>query len=256
MKKIISKILIFLGLFSMIIGTITVLATEPSYAKNLEVIGKEIGLEVNPKGNKLFNLTNLNPGDTHQAKIDIKNKYTDLFRVFMRTERITMKPGLGEVDLFEQLILTIYLDNIKIYSGPMKNYALRNISLGDFPVNSEKELRALVHLPGPKTGNEFQGKSIEVKWIFIAEIGQDVIAEDGPRPPKAKKTKETEETEESNEGEEVEDDILPEDIPEMPEKKISKDKPIIPKTGQVSAAIYYGTGSVLLILGLLLRRKK
>jgi len=38
-----------------------------------------------------------------------------------------------------------------------------------------------VHLPGPETGNEYQGKSASVKWIFIAQASEEIVVE--PEPP-------------------------------------------------------------------------
>lgn len=182
MKRNASKIMLFLGIISLVLGTMTSYGMKISYANNLEIIGTDLGLEVKPSGTKLFDLTNLNPGDKKEAKIDIKNNYTLPFEVFMRTERSSPKPI--EADLFEQLILTIYLDDIEIYTGPMKDYARSNISLGAFNPNSGKELRALVYLPGAETGNEFQGKHLEVKWYFIAELND---APDTPTPDRPDK---------------------------------------------------------------------
>lgn len=170
MKKKLSKIMIFIGIFSLIIGTFNILAMTEAYAINLQIIGDQDGLEVIPSGTRLFDLGNLNPGDTKEEKIDIKNNYTSPFKVYMRTERRSPQPQIGEADLFKQLILTVYLDNVQIYSGSMKDYAPSNISLGDFNPNTGKELRAVVHLPGRETGNEFQGKSLTVNWYFIAQL--------------------------------------------------------------------------------------
>ena len=60
MKRLLSKSMIFLGVFALIMGMMTTLGINPSYADNLEVIGNDIGLQVKPSGRQLFNLTNLN----------------------------------------------------------------------------------------------------------------------------------------------------------------------------------------------------
>ena len=168
MKRTFSRIMMFLGALSLIMGTMTAFGTDIVYGQDLQLIGKEIGLEITPIGAKLFDLSNLNPGDTKEAKVDIKNSYTLPFQLFMRTERMSEPPGEGQEDLFEQLVLTVYLDGVQIYTGPMKDYATTNIPLGNFNPSAEKELKAVVHLPGPGTGNEYQGTSVDVKWIFIA----------------------------------------------------------------------------------------
>lgn len=178
MKKIFSKAMIFMGSLSLIMGTFTAFAGKPSYANvnDLQVIGSELGLELKleakPNDTKLFDLENLYPGATRQAKMDIKNRYTAPFQLSMRVERTSPEPIGKEADLFKQLNLTVYLDDAIIHEGAMIDFAPSNISLGNFNKNAEKELRAVVHLPGPETGNEFQGKTIDVKWIFTAEGGQ------------------------------------------------------------------------------------
>lgn len=293
MKKFFSKSMMFLGALSLILGVFTAFGSNPSYADNLEVIGNELGLEVTPENTKLFDLTNLNPGDTMEQKIDIKNNYTDPFEIFMRTERMSPQPEEGEADLFEQLQLTIYLDNVQIYTGPMKDYAKSNISLGDLNQNDEKELRAVVHLPGPETGNEFQGKSVEAKWIFIAQAEPSepeepdepsggggggstvIITPTEPEEPDDEEEideevpedvpEEPEEPEEPSEPEDEEEEIdeeIPQDKPEEPgepeeeiEEEVPEDKPIMPRTGEIPATIYYAIGSVLLGIGIGTRKK-
>jgi LPXTG-motif cell wall-anchored protein len=279
MKIFFSKTMIFLGVFSLVMGTITAFGSNISYADNLEIIGNEIGLEVSPSGTKLFDLTNLNPGDTKEAKIDIKNNYTLPFEVFMRTERLSPLPNTGEVDLFEQLNLTIYLDDIEIYTGPMKDYATTNISLGDFNSNDEKELRAIVHLPGPETGNEFQGKNVDVKWIFIAQAEQPDDPDDPDDPDEPDDSDDPDEPQEPEEPEQPEEEVeveeeIPESVPEEPEEEVTTQEieepeeveeieeeipeaqPKMPKTGEIPAVIYYGLGTALLGLGIGTGRKK
>lgn len=285
MKVSFSRILIFLGVISLVIGSATSFGMNLSYADNLEIIGTDLGLEVVPSGTKLFDLTNLNPGDRKEAKIDIKNNYTLPFEVFMRTERTSPQPQLGEADLFKQLILTIYLNNSKIYSGPMKDYATSNISLGNFNPNSEKELRAIVHLPGPGTGNEFQGKSLEVKWYFIAELtkSEDPRDPEGPRNPTRptipinsggqteletveiiedeipKDIPEIEDIENIEETEEIENPKKTEEIEELIEiieDDVEKGLPKLPKTGETSSLIYYTLGVVLISSGIGIKVKR
>ena len=202
----------------------------------------------------------------------------------MRTERTSPQPQKGEADLFEQLILTIYLNNIKIYSGPMKDYAKTNISLGNFPPNSQKELRAIVHLPGPETGNEFQGKSLEVKWYFIAELNKVdpptesrpiIVPRPGifvPSPPEVIIIEEDEiplgEPEVPEEELiEIEEEEIPKGIPEVPEEpeeelveieedEIPKSIPKLPTTGELSPSIFYGAGILFILVGTGLGFKK
>lgn len=272
MKRFFSKIMIFLGIFSLVMGTIGTFGMNVSYAEDLELIGKELGLVVEPSSTKLFDLSNLNPGDTKEAKITIKNKYTSPFQLYMRTERMSEVPTEGEPDMFKQLIITVYLGDKLVYSGSMMDFATSNISLGKFNGNANMELKTVVNLPGPETGNEFQGKGVDVKWIFIAQADKPEDPyeppEDPYEPPKDPTPPTTseepiEEPEEPIE-EEIIDEEIPEDIPEILEEPIEeiieeevpKDQPKMPKTGEISPIIYYSLGTLFLGLGIGARDKK
>lgn len=263
MKKIFSKTMIFLGIFSLVMGIVTGFETNLTYAQDLELIGKDIGLDISPSETRLFDLSNLNPGDIKEGKVDIKNNYSSPFQLFMRTERISSIPEEGEADLFEQLIISIYLDDIEIYKGPMKDYARSNISLGKFKPDDCKKLRAVVYLPGPETPNEFQGKSVDVKWIFIAKSEEPTEPTEPTKPSKPKPEKperpgepgEPEKPEKPEKPEEPEEPEEPKN-PDIPEKNNSQPVGILPKTGQMSSTIYYILGTILLGLGIGSRNKK
>ncbi|MDY0235903.1 MAG: hypothetical protein RBR71_07720 [Gudongella sp.] len=281
MKRFLSKSMIFLGVFALIMGAMTTFGINPSYADNLEVIGNDIGLEVSPSGVKLFNLTNMNPGDTNEAKVTLKNTLEFKFELFMRTERISPEPAEGDADLFKQMILTINYDGQVIYSGSMADFAQSNISLGFLNPGDNKELMAIVHLPGAETGNEFQGKSVEVRWVFIAEQRPDNPPDDPDDPydpddpdnpddsDESEERNDRDKRDEPQEQEEVEiplvdevieyiDEVIPESneiIEEVKEVSLLN-IPILPKTGPVPAGIYYLVGSMLLGLGIRMKNRK
>src|SRR5574344_2942826 len=88
MKRFLSKAFILIGIFSMILGVFNNLSHSISYANDLELIGTELGLEVIPSDTKLFDLNNLIPGDTKEAKLTIQNNYITKFQKNMCVERI------------------------------------------------------------------------------------------------------------------------------------------------------------------------
>ncbi len=289
MKLLLSKSIILLGVFALIMGTLTTFGIIPSYADNLEVIGNEVGLELKPTGKQLFNLTNMNPGDTNEAKVTIKNTNECKFELFLKTERMTPIPEGS--DLFKQMILTIYYGESIVYNGPMEGFAKQYISLGMINTGNQEVLRAVVHLPGLETGNEFQGQHVEVKWIFMAEQrcdpGQPVDPEvpgipiqpsepNTPETPQEANTPLTLETitntvlsdnivvgenpivdevklEEIDE-EEIVDELIPEAniIPTFtPPTRAS-----LPRTGAGSGLMYYLVGTILLGVGIKMRKKE
>ena len=253
MKTILSKVMILLSVFTLVMGVMTSFGINPSYADNLRVIGNNIGLVVDPSGTSLFNLTNMNPGDVNEAKVEISNKLEYKFALYMRTERVSLEPEAGEADLFNQLVLTINYDGDEIYKGPMADFARSNFPLGTLKPGDDKELNVVVYLPGPETGNEFQGKFVEVRWIFIAEQRPNDPPEDIDEPDRPEKEKETTAKEED----------IPLTSPEIvqpeviaAEEEIPLMIPILPRTGLIPAGIYYALSIVLLGFWISIKRGK
>lgn len=254
MKRFLSKAFILIGIYSMMLGVFNNLSHSISYANDLELIGTELGLEVIPSDTKLFDLNRLSPGDTEEAKLTIQNNYIASFQLYMRAERISHIPLVGDPDLFNQLDLTVELRGDVIYSGKMKDFATTNIYLGEFAPGDIEDLVAIIHLPGPETGNEFQGKSLEFRWIFTAQ--RDKIPEE---PDKPEEPDEPEEPEIPDNPVPPEESIIPDESeepelleePEIPQEAdiIPEDEPILPKTGEVSTILYYGAGIIFIAIG-------
>ena len=262
MKRLLSKSIIFLGVFALIMGAMTTFGINPSYGENLKIIGNNLGLEVDPSGTSLFNLTNMNPGDTNEAKVDISNTLEYRFELFMRTERASKAPTEGEADLFRQMILIIKYDGEEIYRGPMSDFAQSNISLGILHPGDDKELKAIVHLPGAETGNEFQGTSVEVRWIFLAEHRPDNPPDDPDRPNRPDRPDNPVESVNRGEILEIREEI-PQNILEPEQLEIIEAEeeiplmiPILPRTGVVPAGLYYILGSLLFVVGIKIKEKE
>lgn len=273
MRRFLSKTFIFIGILSLVLGTFNSFGHNISYAVDLELRGTDLGLEIIPSSTKLFDLDRLNPGDTKEGKITIKNNYTSPFNLYMRAER--MSPvSENSADLFKQLNLTVSLKGTVVYSGSMEDFAISNILLGVFNPNDMEELKAIVHLPGPETGNEYQGTNVDVKWIFTATSegsppgpGPDPEPDPTPTPtPLPEPVVEESEViieEEIPEGipeiiieEEIPEGVpeqiieeIPEEIEEVIQEEIPQAAPKMPKTGEISSIIFYGSGMLLLLMG-------
>lgn len=277
MRKIISKTMIFMGIFSLVLGTVQGFGTNIIFADDIELIGSELGLVVEPTDTRLFELENLNPGDTREATITIKNENTSPFQLYMRAERIG---EAEEIDLFDRIELQVFLGD-RIYSGNIKGFALENIDLGRFNPEDTRNLRFVITLPGPETGNEYQATSAEIKWIFTAEadvpppppppppppggtttvtvvtpptppVEEIIIDEEVPEAP-------VEEIIEEEIPEEPEEIIIDEEIPEAPVEIIIEEEipqaPVMPRTGEIPTLLYYLIGSILIGLGIIGIRK-
>ena len=154
------------------------LAALPALAAtaDLELVGGAAGLVLKPAGEKLFDLGNMSPGDTRTATITVRNDYSKWYDLWVRAEDVTAeKPSL-----FEVMELTVLYRGREIYRGPVAGFGGDgSIYLGRYHPGESGELTAAVHLPGPATGNEYQGKSAGVKWIFTAQSSGEVLPPTG-----------------------------------------------------------------------------
>lgn len=139
----------------------------------IEVIGEATGLVLTPAGGSLFDFGNMNPGDTRQGTIKLKNNYSRWYHLWLRAGDITAE----EPSLFEVMELTVVYRDKVLYRGLVEDFAGEPIYLGRFQPGESGELAVTVHLPGPETGNEYQGKSASVKWIFTAQASEEIVVE-------------------------------------------------------------------------------
>lgn len=253
MKK---KLIVFFATFILLIYTSMLIKPNNVYANNLELVGKNIGLVVVPSDNRLFDINNLNPGDNITSSLKIRNEYNYPFTLSMKTERMSGGNEENEIDIYKKLFLTIYYKNEKIYAGPMNGFGNDSILLGKFSPGAEEEIVATVNLPGSETGNEYQGKSVNVKWIFIAQSsGSDTHDDDDDVPDKNIPDEDVPEEDTDIPDEDVTEEYI--DIPdnEVPKGDINIE---MPKTGEVNPFIYYSIGSILILSGAVcvLKKKK
>jgi len=184
-------------------------------ANDLEIVGSDKGLIFTPVGEKIFDIGNMNPGQRVTSKVTIKNTTKSPFELYLRIERLTSVPTEGEPDLYEQIQLTITNRGELIYIGTLYGFANseNGISLGYFTPSQFSDLIAEVYLPGAETGNEFQGKNIENRWVFTA------LSKTEEKP---------------------EDDIEVDEIPETGN---------LPNTGTTTNPLYMVTGLLFILVG-------
>ena len=170
MKRLFKKLYFLLIILILIMAIPPILWGNIAYASSLKLVGSDLGLKVTPEDTKLFNITNMNPGQTVSSKITVTNSYKAPFELFLRTERTSTVPLPGEPDLFKQIKLTITFRGKVIFKGSMFDFASSEggLSLGIFEPGEIQELTATAYLPGAETGNEFQGLKLDTKWIFTA----------------------------------------------------------------------------------------
>jgi len=216
----------------------------------LQLVGDSSGLVLVPAGEKLFDLGNMAPGDTCTATINIKNSYSRWYDLWIRAEDLED----SDPSLLNIMELTVSFRGKPLYEGtvadfpPVPGSPGSNLSLGRFRPGESGALVATVHLPGPETGDEFQGKTAGVKWVFTAQSRSGGGGGGGggggiwePEPPGVP-------PQEEPPGTPPEEELVLE--PERPGVK-----PVMPRTGEGAPYFYYLLGGLALLAGMQLARK-
>ena len=148
-----------------------------------ELVGDDTGLHLVPSAMPLFDLENMCLRlDT--AIITVSNQASE-GKYFTANFHIDKTGGSDKADLYDQLLLTIVYGDNDEYSGPMSEF--EGLDLGTFYSGNSRNLFLTVELPGPETGNEFQGADLDIELIFTARgRGPQILKSLGhliPLPP-------------------------------------------------------------------------
>lgn len=166
----IKKVAAYIIMMFLVVTIFTSFLNTTAYASGLELTGNDKGLTILPKDACLFELDSMEPGQTVSSRLTIENNYEAPFELFMRAERASEEIQPGEADLYKQIQLKVDFRNKVLFDGSMYDFASSEdgISLGEFSPKELQELTATAYLPGEETGNEFQGKSLDTRWVFTA----------------------------------------------------------------------------------------
>ena len=226
-------------------------AKEYSAEIDLKAVGPNLKLSLSPEpkpgnGYELFDLKNMNPGDCRLAKVTFTNNYSRALDLHMAAYEPWWDPvgGTGS-GLLDMLDITISRGSTVLYKGKVAgmplygNSSKEPIKLGRYsPGPAPVVITIQVCLPGPETGNKFQGMGAGVKFIF----GIDPVNRNYPPPG--------------------DDDDWHYYRPEPPniypeEELVIRPEPpaIMPKTGQGVPYVYYLLGALVLFGGIQLARK-
>jgi hypothetical protein len=123
----------------------------------------------------VFELERMNPGDSYSRTVTVTKTGNSSANLYMTWDFISSDPDLGELgSLFEQLILVISYKGEELYRGPMMNGPQAGtpsqltdaLYIAFMNYGDELELDFTVILPGPETGNVFQGSTLVTKIVF------------------------------------------------------------------------------------------
>lgn len=200
----------------------------------------------------IFQLDNMNPGDSFTETMTVSKIGPASANLYLTWDPVSANPPLEEAgNLFDQLLLMISLEEEVLYTGPMADgpVAGEPVEIGDtlfvafMEQGDEIELLFNVVLPGPETGNQYQGSSLQTRVVFYTVCTEDPPDETIVVPPQTP-------------------EVIPEDpesTPEDPEEVIVRTPerpavtPPLPRTDGTSLLLFFA-GLFMVALGLVLRK--
>ncbi|HSW35191.1 MAG TPA: hypothetical protein VLH18_01170, partial [Candidatus Limnocylindrales bacterium] len=142
-------------------------------------------VEVDPD-ELLFSLSNMNPGDSVEESVTVTKIGSLPARLFLNWAWVSGSPKPGHLgSLFERLHMVVSIGNEVLFAGQMSEWGF----FGDSPtINDVVDITeflddGLMHegerirldfkitLPGPETGNDYQGSTLTTRLIFYTICG-------------------------------------------------------------------------------------
>ncbi len=163
-------------------------AEKPPKDTSVTYVSAEKGFDITSKNTDLFaSFKDLLPGCARTQKIYVTNASEENVEIFLRAENISQAEMSSEQKELVQKLLNRYAvieitnGTESLYKGPVAgnlsgsgSTMKKDISLGDFPAGSEKELTVTLSL-SPEMDNRYQELTGRVKWVFTA-VKEDASA--------------------------------------------------------------------------------
>lgn len=261
--KTIKSIMTMLFVFFLMLGAIPAQALgEPAY----EIVGESNGLTIAVQSDYV-DTGNLNPGDKKDSSLTLTNTGEDTLTVYIRTDIISQETRGGGY-LADVMRLTIKDGDTAVNDDEIFSDAAEkgNIQIGRMAPGAVKILNFHVEFPaelpdGKDLGNEYQGASMNVKWVFTTESSGNGGGDDHDR-------RDDDDEREPDEPDvpdiTVEDEPVPigpvdEGEPSEPPVTAGDEEipggPAMPKTGETSPLYFFAAGAFLAVVGYAVRKK-
>ena len=178
-------------LYTLIIALLLMTVSVPVYATDTSkpivqhIGGTTLIGEVSDKisiefSNKcFFEADIMNPGDTWESIISLKNNSTD---TNIQVSLVEIYSLLKDTKLFDALDLKIYLGEDLAYSGDYSKTPTPVFNWIDVPAGSSVDLKVITYFPG-ECGNEYQSTPFKADWVFEARMAEKPVDEGTPTKP-------------------------------------------------------------------------
>ncbi|NLJ55549.1 MAG: LPXTG cell wall anchor domain-containing protein [Firmicutes bacterium] len=286
--KLISPVITILIVLTVSVLLLAAAGTGTTFAFVVE--GGECGLTVTEEKGFIAggpnDVSNLNPGDTKGSYLRVSNTGSETLGYFFSIEKISSKPGRGGTGepLDKILQLTVKRGGETLFTGLITDFNTE-LNMGNLAVGDEQQLDISVYFPG-EAGNEYQGADVSVRFKLRAVCGGSGGPpggddDDEPTQPPGDSDDDEPTQPPGGDGELVvtpeppgkegpgeqeppdsEKILAPEEPAAMPPPDEQATPPTelevypeLPKTGEFPRPVIYGIGVLLLLAGLLLRKK-
>lgn len=193
-KKIKLILPFFIILTILLVSTVLLaMADFPTSYASLVVDSGDCGLVVDPSEDPV-DTDNLNPGDIKTSYLDVKNTKDITFKYYLDIQQVKSiigsYPGLEGKHLEKVLKLKVERqlegeEREVLFEGYLHQF--EELDMGILEGYEEERIYITVELPGPETGNEYQGASLFTRFLFRSscDIEEERPARPTrPRPPR------------------------------------------------------------------------
>lgn len=184
-------------IYTLIIALLLMTITVPVYAADtskptvqhiggttlMGEVSDKISIEFSNKS--FFEADIMNPGDTWESIISLKNNSTD---TNIQVSLVEIYSLLKDTKLFDALDLKIYLGEDLVYSGDYAKTPTPVFNWIDVPAGSSVDLRVITSFPG-ECGNEYQSTPFKADWVFEARMAEKLVNEEKSDKPTNEKVK-------------------------------------------------------------------
>jgi len=258
-RKIAGSVAIVLVVFLAITGVVMFSNVGSVFASSIEITGDSKDISIKPADRPLFTMDNMAPGDSESSTLTLTNARNSAL-----TFTVSAVKESGDDILMEGLqIVVANADGEALYSGSLSGF--NSVDLGAVASNRSKDFTFTMTFP-QAAGDEYQGKTLSVKFVFTATGSSGNEHQSGGNSNDGKsKTDEVTEIIEPEEivpdlPEEVEEPLVEEPLDIYPALPVLPEAPVdsgeLPKTGEFPPVVIHGVGLVIILAGLLLRRKE
>jgi len=216
---------------------ISIFASQGQVTYAIQMNGAEYGMKIDPEG-QLFNTSGLAPGRSDSDSLTVTNEGQKSF-----TYDIKVIANDQENILYQALDFQVKKGNSTLFNGKLKDL---EIVLGTLAPGTSETLNFTLELP-KESGNESESQGADFEFVISAAGVNDPGGNDDNGDSYVQSTEVVTPEEENV--------VVPDQSAESPDIPQEQDVKM-PATGVASTIPYYAAGSVVVLAGLLLIRKK